>query len=196
MAAVTICSDFGAQENKVCHHFHYSPIYLPWNDETRCHDLQWQRLLEGTNKNLCTPGPRARGSSYAPPCVIHWSPCCYCPIRWGRSMGHGEMVMAPGHTAEKSWKVPKFTGLQGLPGTSLNFILQLRGLKLEIISWWVEELGSACHVAASTPPLHLPCWSSLESVQNGRQTWKGCTTPGSLTREGHPRQRRLYRHLG
>ena len=29
MAAVTICSDFGAQENKVCHCFHCSPIYLP-----------------------------------------------------------------------------------------------------------------------------------------------------------------------
>ena len=29
MAAVTICSDFGAQENRVCHCFHYFPIYLP-----------------------------------------------------------------------------------------------------------------------------------------------------------------------
>ena len=29
MAAVTICSDFGAQENKVGHCFHCSPIYLP-----------------------------------------------------------------------------------------------------------------------------------------------------------------------
>ena len=28
VAAVTICSDFGAQENKVCHCFHYFPIYL------------------------------------------------------------------------------------------------------------------------------------------------------------------------
>ena len=28
MAAVTIHSDFGAQENKVCHCFHYFPIYL------------------------------------------------------------------------------------------------------------------------------------------------------------------------
>ena len=26
--AVTICSDFGAQENKVCHCFHGFPIYL------------------------------------------------------------------------------------------------------------------------------------------------------------------------
>ena len=32
MAAVTICSDFGAQENEVCHCFHCFPIYLPWSD--------------------------------------------------------------------------------------------------------------------------------------------------------------------
>ena len=38
-AAVTICSDFGAQENKVSHWFHCFPIYLPWSDGTRCHDL-------------------------------------------------------------------------------------------------------------------------------------------------------------
>ena len=29
MAVVTICSDFGGQENKVCHYFHCFPIYLP-----------------------------------------------------------------------------------------------------------------------------------------------------------------------
>ena len=29
MAAVTICSDFGAQETKVCHCFIFFPIYLP-----------------------------------------------------------------------------------------------------------------------------------------------------------------------
>ena len=29
MAAVTICSDFGAQENKVCHCFHRFTIYFP-----------------------------------------------------------------------------------------------------------------------------------------------------------------------
>ena len=38
MAAITICSDFGAPQNKVCHCF---PIYLPWNDGTRCHDLRF-----------------------------------------------------------------------------------------------------------------------------------------------------------
>ena len=30
MAAVTICSDFWGQENKVFHCFHCFPIYLPW----------------------------------------------------------------------------------------------------------------------------------------------------------------------
>ena len=36
MAAVTICSDFGAPKNKVSHCF---PIYLPWSNGTVCHDL-------------------------------------------------------------------------------------------------------------------------------------------------------------
>ena len=40
MAAVTIHSDFGAQENKFCHCFHFSPIYLWWSDRTRCHELR------------------------------------------------------------------------------------------------------------------------------------------------------------
>ena len=35
-AVFTICSDFGAQEYKVCHCFHCFPIYLPWIDGTRC----------------------------------------------------------------------------------------------------------------------------------------------------------------
>ena len=45
MAAVTMCSDFGAQENKVCHCFLCFPIYLPRSDGTRCHDLSFLILL-------------------------------------------------------------------------------------------------------------------------------------------------------
>ena len=36
MAALTICSYLGAQKNKVWQCFHCFPIYLPWNDGTRC----------------------------------------------------------------------------------------------------------------------------------------------------------------
>ena len=35
MASVTICSDFGAQENKVCHCFHCLHIYLPQSHGTQ-----------------------------------------------------------------------------------------------------------------------------------------------------------------
>ena len=38
MAAVTICSNFGAQKNIISHCVHCFPIYLPWSDGTRCHD--------------------------------------------------------------------------------------------------------------------------------------------------------------
>ena len=41
MAAVSICSDFGAPKNKVWHCFHCFPIYFPWSDGTGCHDLSF-----------------------------------------------------------------------------------------------------------------------------------------------------------
>ena len=44
VAVVTICSAFGAQENKICHCFHFSPIYLPWSDRTGCHDIRFWML--------------------------------------------------------------------------------------------------------------------------------------------------------
>ena len=41
VAIVTVYSDFGAQGNKICHCFHFSPLYLSWSDGTRCHDLSF-----------------------------------------------------------------------------------------------------------------------------------------------------------
>ena len=35
----TICHNFGAPKNRVCHSFHCFPIYLPRNEGTGCHDL-------------------------------------------------------------------------------------------------------------------------------------------------------------
>ena len=40
MAAVTIHSDFGAQESKICHCLLF-PFCLPWSDGTGCHDLSF-----------------------------------------------------------------------------------------------------------------------------------------------------------
>ena len=38
IVAITVRSDFGAQESKIRHCFHFIPFYFPWNDGTRCHD--------------------------------------------------------------------------------------------------------------------------------------------------------------
>ena len=40
----SVVSDFGVQENKLCHYFHCFPIYLPWSDGTRCHDHHFLML--------------------------------------------------------------------------------------------------------------------------------------------------------
>ena len=53
MAAVTICSDFGAQENNVCHCF---PIYLPWSDGTGCRFECW--VLSQLFHSLLSPSSR------------------------------------------------------------------------------------------------------------------------------------------
>ena len=41
MAAVTVCSDFGAQESKVCHCFHFFPFCMLWSGGTGCHVLKF-----------------------------------------------------------------------------------------------------------------------------------------------------------
>ena len=41
MAAVTIHSDFAAQEKKICHCFHFSHFYWAWSDGARCHDFSF-----------------------------------------------------------------------------------------------------------------------------------------------------------
>ena len=86
MAVVTICSDSGAQENKICHCFHCFPIYLPWSDRTWCHDLSFLNvefclfLILFLTLQYCigfawichryTRVPHPEPSSLLPPCTI------------------------------------------------------------------------------------------------------------------------------
>ena len=44
MAAVIIWGEFGAQENIVSDCFHCFPIYFPWNNWPRCHDLSFMNV--------------------------------------------------------------------------------------------------------------------------------------------------------
>ena len=54
MAAITICSDFGAPKNKVSHCFHCFPIYLPWSGGIGCHEL---RFLKMFSNYQCSTAP-------------------------------------------------------------------------------------------------------------------------------------------
>ena len=37
MASVTVCGDFGAQENKICHYFNFSPsVCHEWDQVALC----------------------------------------------------------------------------------------------------------------------------------------------------------------
>ena len=63
MAAVTICSDFGAQKNKVCHSFHCFPIYLPRSDDV-CFG-QWRAMAGEAVGGGCVLRTYSALSAYA-----------------------------------------------------------------------------------------------------------------------------------
>ena len=62
LAAVTICSDFLAQENKISLCFHIFPFYLPWSDGTRCHDLRFLNIWVLSQLFHSLLSPSSRGS--------------------------------------------------------------------------------------------------------------------------------------
>ena len=45
MVAVTISRDFGAQENKISHCFHFFPFCLPLSDRTGCPHMNHQQAV-------------------------------------------------------------------------------------------------------------------------------------------------------
>ena len=61
VAAVIIQSDFGNQENKICHCFHFFPIYLPWNDVTGCLDLSFLNVVFQGSFFFTSLSPSSRG---------------------------------------------------------------------------------------------------------------------------------------
>ena len=74
MSAATICSDFGAQENKLSHCFHSFPIYLPWRDGMGLDAMIlifWIRVLSQLFHSPISP---SSGGSLIP--------LCFLPLGW------------------------------------------------------------------------------------------------------------------
>ena len=72
MAAVPIHSDFRAQERKICHCFHFFPIYLLWSDGTSCHDISFLNVEFKPVFSLSSFTP-TRSSLV---------PLCFLPLKW------------------------------------------------------------------------------------------------------------------
>ena len=88
MPAVTICSDFVAQKNKVCHYFHCFPIYLPWSDGTRWILVFWMLSFKPTSsKDSLHPTAERKGKCPPVPPLTEKYPRMFgrgadCPSGW------------------------------------------------------------------------------------------------------------------
>ena len=101
MAVVTIHSDFGAQENKINHYFHFFPIYLPWSDGT---------CGEGNGKwrqYSCLENPVDRGAWWAAVHSISKTWTRLKRLSSSNNMEHLELK----HTGHMNWTDGAF-GLQ------------------------------------------------------------------------------------
>ena len=96
MAAVTICSDFGAPKIKVWHCFHRFPVYFPWSDGTGCHDLRfcWKDALGRTLIfKLFATESTAQAAFLSPHWDCHWWILGPQPVHVsGFLCGHGSTV--------------------------------------------------------------------------------------------------------
>ena len=87
MIAVTVCNNLGAQENKICHCFHFFPLYLPWSDGTSYQDLSFWILSFKPAFSL---------SSFT---LIKWlfNSCSLCAIRVGIICISNVVDISPGN---------------------------------------------------------------------------------------------------
>ena len=99
MAAVTICSDFRDPEEEICHCFYLFPLYLPWSNEARCHDLIFLYLVLSWFFPS-PPSPSSRGS-LVPLCFLPlewyhphiWGCWCFSRLSWFQVVTHADRTM-------------------------------------------------------------------------------------------------------
>ena len=126
MAAVTICSDFGAQENKICHCFHFSLLFamkwwnwMPWSEFFEC----WV-LSQPFHFPL---SPSSRGSLV---------PLCFLPLEWYHTWSNRD-YSPPGPSVHGI-----FPGKN--TGVHCHFLFQeiflTQGLNPSILQWQEDSL--------------------------------------------------------
>ena len=140
MAAITICSDYGANpQNKVSHCLHCFPLYNPCSNGTRCHDLSFLNVeLEANFFTLLL--------HFHPECVnlclmILWDWQRWNEPWWERTHRNGLL-----------WG-PDILGL----GSNFELLQMFDGI----------EMGVGAGVLVWKQPLWLPCWLCIYCQTNG-----------------------------
>ena len=163
MAAVTICSDFGA-EKIVCHCFHCFRIYLPWSDGTGCHDLSFFYVLSFTRTlslSSFTFIKRLFNSSlFFPSMLLLLLSLQLCPTMC--------------HPIESS-----------LPGATLSGILQARTLEWVAISFsntwkWKVKVKSLSCVWLFATPWTAAYQAPLSMGFSRQEYWSGLPLPSQV----------------
>ena len=149
MTAVTICSDFGAQENKVCHCFHCFPIYLSWSGKQRHY--------------FANKGPSSQGYGFSNAHVWMWELDCedsWVPKNWC----FWTVVL------EKTLECPlDYKEIQPVLG-EISPGCSLEGMMLK--SWNSSTLATSCEEL--THWKRLWCWEGLEAGGEGDDRgWDG-----------------------
>ena len=198
MASVTICSAFGAQENKVCHCFHFPPIYLPWSDGTGCYDLNFlnveflasfSTLLFTFNKRLFSSSLlsaiRLVSSAYLG--LLIFLPAILIPACASCSLAFHMMYSAAAAKSFQSCPTLCDPIDSSPPGSAIPGILQARTLEWVAISFsnawkWKVRVKLLSRVQLLATPWTAAYQAPLSLGFSRREYWSGLPfpSPGDL----------------
>ena len=116
MAAVTICSDFGAPQNKISHCFHCFPIYLPWSDALDAMILvsECWVLSPRFHSQESSPAPQFKSINSLVLSLLYGPTARRCMCRGSAPRGMPDLGIFPGICADP----------RGLLSPSLDLFLQ------------------------------------------------------------------------
>ena len=133
MAAVNVHSDFGAKENKICHCYHFFPLYLAWSYGTGCHDTCFLECWVLSWLFHSPLSPSSRGFLV---------PLHFLPLEW-----YSLHIWGCWYFSWKSWFQLMIHPAQYFAGVGCHFLLQgiflTQGLNpylLHLQHWQVDSL--------------------------------------------------------
>ena len=156
MAAVTICSDFAALKDKVCHCFHCFPIYLPWSDVYTA-KWKWSHLVVSDSLRPvdCSP-PSSSIHGILQARILEW-----VAISFSKVMAKLNLFTTC-HYTKSTFRIYSLVSFQVCPTVLLSTMLYF--MSAWLILWWQVCISWPPSPILFTPqssPLVCYIWSLL-----------------------------------